>query len=247
MSLPSLPAELRTELLTLRYRKHRESTNLLLVEGISQIKELTVSNWVMRYAITSKSVRPEQIPLNLPLYAVEAGLLGRISELQHPPEVLVCVERPDSLFSALQTDQPIIFTDRIANPGNLGTMFLTGEWFGITQWLIGPGSVDPFSPKVIRAAMGSVPRIKIIISEAPSDQLRYLKQVGMRLVATAPSSTATLKLQSNDCILFGSEAHGLSQEYLDLADERYAISGIGQTESLNVAIAFAIAAYSLCA
>ena len=245
MSLPNLPADLRSELLDLRYRKHRQTSGLVVIEGMSQIRELVECGWTLRYAVTSKLIRPSELPSGLAVYLTEQALIGRISELQHPPELLVCAEYKTSTFEALDPSKPIIFTDRIADPGNLGTMFRTGEWFGIRQWLIGPGTVDPFNSKVLRAAMGSLPRLTVVASADPVKDLKKLQKQGMNLVATMPSAKTMQIPSKNSCIMFGSEAGGLSQEYVQLADSTFTIVRKGEAESLNVAIAFAITVYEI--
>lgn len=241
----NLPPHLKDELLSLRYRKHREASGLLIVEGRSQIRELADSSWKVRYAVSSKRGRPPEMPPDLPLYYAEPSLIARISELQHSPELLVCAEYAVAAFDSLNPLKPIVFTDRISDPGNLGTMLRTGEWFGITQWLIGPGTVDPYNAKVVRAAMGSLPRLTLVASVLPLEELQALRKSGMRIVASVPDSGGAVMLRQNDCLLFGSEAHGLDKEYIELSDAKYSIGRNGTTESLNVAIAFAIAAYSL--
>lgn len=246
MNLPQLPLELQHQLLDLRYRKHRHALGLVVIEGQSQIKELLSSDWELEYAVTTASTRPPELPDSLLVYETSPQFLDRVSELQHPPNCFVVAKFPVHSLSQLSTQEPIIFLDALADPGNFGTMLRTGEWFGITQWLLGPGTVDSYNPKVVRAAMGSLPRLKIVTSQEPLRDLELLKQAGMSLVATLPETTTNSELNDpNICLLFGSEAHGLGAEYIKLADQTYSIPRYGPTESLNVAVAFAITAFRL--
>jgi TrmH family RNA methyltransferase len=165
---------------------------------------------------------------------VEPELLAEVSALAHPPRV-VAVFRRDDLPRGVR---PVTLTLwRVADPGNVGTLLRAADAFG-AGIALSEGCADPTAPKAARASMGSLFRVPLSPFDEPSGQR----------VALVPSGGIPLpELDSGDAVVLvlGAEREGLPPELLAECDECVTIPQPGGGESLNVALAGAIALYEL--
>jgi TrmH family RNA methyltransferase len=137
---------------------------------------------------------------------------------------------------------------RIADPGNLGTVLRTAEWFGDRVVLLSEGSVDETNPKVTRASAGSLMRLHVARFSDAGALIETARGHGFEPVATVPSSGTPLhKIEGKRKLLvfFGSEAHGVGEDVERLCARRITIPSAGDAESLNVSVACAITLYEL--
>ncbi|MBK6524194.1 MAG: RNA methyltransferase [Crocinitomicaceae bacterium] len=131
--------------------------------------------------------------------------------------------------------------DEIKDPGNLGTILRTADWFGINTVLASENCVDLYNPKVIQASMGAVYRINYI-QDSLQKVLPDLKKSGFKLVGAAMQGKDlyTYSYPEKLALVMGSESHGISEKTNSLLDETLTIPKFGETESLNVGVAAAI-------
>jgi TrmH family RNA methyltransferase len=165
---------------------------------------------------------------------VEAELLAEVSTLGHPPRV-VAVFRRDDLPRGTRPVTLALW--HVGDPGNLGTLLRAADSFGAGVAL-SEGCADPTGPKAVRASMGSLFRVPLSAFGEPE---------GKR-VALVPSGGIPLpELDSSDevVLVLGAEREGLPEEILEQCEERVSIPHTGGAESLNVAMAGAIALYEL--
>jgi TrmH family RNA methyltransferase len=165
---------------------------------------------------------------------VEAELLAEVSTLGHPPRV-IAVFRRDDLPGGVRPLTLALW--RVGDPGNLGTLLRAADAFGAGVAL-SEGCADPTGPKAVRASMGSLFRV-------PSSA--FDEGAGKR-VALVPSGGIALQELRRDgdiVLVLGAERQGLPAEILDRCDEQVSIPQPGGGESLNVAMAGAIALYEL--
>jgi RNA methyltransferase, TrmH family len=142
---------------------------------------------------------------------------------------------------------PLLVLAGVQDPGNLGTILRSAEAFGAGGVLLGEGTVSPFNAKVVRASAGSVFRLPLARAKL-SKALRPMKELGLRLVATASHQGAPLdqaKLSPPLAIFMGSEGAGLSRDLIQEMDEVVAIPQAPQVESLNVGVATSIVLYEM--
>lgn len=140
----------------------------------------------------------------------------------------------------------ILILDGISEPGNMGTIIRTAEAAGIQCIMLKEGCTDIYSPKTVRAAMGSVFRMKF--KKMWDTDANLLKKAGFTLAATALYDSVPMeeaKFSGKRAIIIGSEANGVSEEMLKLSDIRIRIDMKGSVESLNAAVAAGIAMYAL--
>lgn len=165
---------------------------------------------------------------------VDPALLAEVSTLAHPPRVIAVYRRGHLPHGV----RPVTLgLWHVADPGNVGTLLRAADAFGAGVAL-SDGCADPTGPKAVRASMGSLFRVPLSGFDEPS---------GNR-VALVPSRGIPLpELDSGGDIVLvlGAEREGLPAEVLDRCDERASIPQPGGGESLNVAMAGAIALYEL--
>jgi TrmH family RNA methyltransferase len=133
----------------------------------------------------------------------------------------------------------LLVVEAIEKPGNLGTILRSADAAGVDALIVCDPVTDLFNPNVVRASTGVLFSVPVIIAE--SREVRaWLKEHGVRAVATTPSATALhtdTNLTGPLAIVMGSEQYGLSDFWLAEADERVRIPMAGQADSLNVAMA----------
>ncbi len=161
------------------------------------------------------------------------------------PGIMAVVAMPEETDEV--TDDTILVLDRINDPGNLGTIIRTADWFGVKTIILSEGSVDPYNEKAVRSTMGSIFRANIIQSTNVQYDIEHLKETGYSITALDMEGTDINKGKCvrKQVLLFGSESHGLSDELKALVDTTYTIPGSGDAESLNLAMSVGIALYQL--
>jgi TrmH family RNA methyltransferase len=165
---------------------------------------------------------------------VEAALLAEVSTLAHPPRVLAVFRREDLPRGA----RPVTLALwHVGDPGNVGTLLRTADAFGAGVAL-SEGCADPTGPKAVRASMGSLFRVPLsTFDEAPGKRVALVPEGGNPL--------PELRMDGAVVLVVGAERDGLPAEVLDRCEERVSIPQPGGGESLNVAMAGAIALYEL--
>ena len=159
-----------------------------------------------------------------------------------PPGILAVVKIPDAQRFP-QSSKFILALDGVSNPGNMGTIIRTAEWFGIRDIVCSPDCVEVWNPKVIQATMGSIFRTNILetnLTDFLMEQQRADKAIYGALLE------GKNLFEMNGCkdgvIVIGSESHGIREEVLPYITHPVTIPRVGasQTESLNASIAAAI-------
>jgi RNA methyltransferase, TrmH family len=167
---------------------------------------------------------------------VDQSLLADVSALGHPPRV-IGVFRRDDLPRAPLPDVGLALW-HVADPGNVGTLVRAVDALGPGFVAISAGSADPTAPKALRASMGALFRVPLVdFDEAPGRRVALVAQDGRPL--------EELELSGPTTFVLGAEREGLPPEVLARCDERATIPLAAYADSLNVAVAGAIALYEL--
>lgn len=235
------PADIRK----LHQRKYREESGRFLLEGEHLVQELEkAAAHDARLRTSQVYVTPERAhwPSQLAWLVVSERQMEQISETRAPQGIVAVA--PLLQPAAPRPGERAVYLHEIQDPGNLGTILRTLAWFGGFRCLLGPGSVDAFNGKVVRASMGAIFHVPVE-SDVPLASLpdRYprlgcLDLQGERIDAPAFGDI--------DCYIFGNEARGLPREELvPLHARPFTIPGGGAMESLNVASAMNICLYEL--
>ena len=180
----------------------------------------------------------------VPVHGLKEGVLEKIGSTRTPQPVLAVapITRPGR--DVLARDGIVVVGTLISDPGNLGTILRSAEAAGAAAIVLGPGSVDAYNPKVVRASAGAIFGIPVLEAASegwsPVEALDALGALGrQRLGADA---TGALPYDAADlarptALVLGNEAHGLDPEVTSRLDGTVAIPMAGATESLNVAMA----------
>lgn len=229
--------------------KYRRQHQLFVAEGTTNVLDF------IRSGLRSEAVYATHEWLTMykshlgEVAATEVSMkeLRKISSLKNPSEVLAIFEKPaDVTFDIKNINDLILMLDDIHDPGNLGTIIRTADWFGIQNIICSEETVDAFNPKVVQASMGSLARVQLYyhdLEEAIQSKPDYMKVFGAVLNG---DNIAEVAKPNHGIILVGSEAHGISQKLLPLIDVKITIpkhisnDQITSAESLNASIATAI-------
>ena len=137
----------------------------------------------------------------------------------------------------------LIILDDIQDPGNLGTIIRLVDASGFSDIILTKNSVDYYNEKVVRSSMGSIFHVNLHTMEK-IEIVDYLKKQQYNIVVTSLQEDSIpymeMSLDERNAFVFGNEGHGVSKEFLDIADEKVIIPISGQAESLNVAMALGI-------
>ncbi len=249
-----LPTQLLKHVHKLQQKKHRQELGEFLIEGVKGVAEaLKESEVKMVFVEEQRRAEPEIAEIlaqatgrKIEYHFVGRKDIGEIKTTDTYPGVSAVVAMEAVEFEDI-TDGPILCLDQVNDPGNLGTIIRTADWFGIKNILLSEGSVDPYNEKVVRSTMGSLFRTKIFEAEYVAETLEELKEKGYHLYALTLGGKDMSEIQPSpkSVYIFGSESHGIREEILELCDGKYTIPGKGGAESLNVGVAVGVVLYSL--
>ena len=171
---------------------------------------------------------------------------GRLSDLETPSGLLAVFALPDrEAADVLSAPGPVLVLSGVGDPGNAGTLVRSAEAFGAAGVLFGRGGVDPFSPKVVRAAMGSLFRLPVAQVDA-AELTALAEQTGRPLIATGMDGEdiRIARLPYDAIVAVGNERRGV-RDWLPRWDRLVRIPQRGATESLNAGVAGSIVLYEL--
>lgn len=240
------------ELKALSSKKERERHGLFLVEGEKCFID-TYGAFPLRYLICSKDwiIRhPEyERKLQNEILISDKRNIEIISTLNTPPEVIGVFEKPlaTDFLPSLENDKFYLLLDEIQDPGNLGTIIRTCDWFGIYDIFASKNTVDVYSPKVIQSTMGSLSRVKVhyLDLEKLIENNRKIKVIGTLLNGLPLNETNVGK---GGMLIMGNEGRGISEnlkKYIDVALTITPANLKSHPDSLNVAIATAITLFHI--
>lgn len=226
--------------------RHRKSEGSFFAEGVRLVEEAAAVNWPMEFVLYDETLSERGLTLlttleahhNLEVAQITPKLMAEISDTESPQGILAVLKQTPLSLPSLPTF--VIVADQIRDPGNMGTLLRTAEAAGADAVLLSPGTVDAFSPKVIRAGMGA--HFHLPIHDLPwKDIQTYLDHLPVFLA----ESSAGIPLWEADlaqpcALLIGSEAFGASAMGEKLATHKITIPMAGRAESLNAAVAAAI-------
>ena len=173
----------------------------------------------------------------------------KLTALKSPSEVLAIFNLPDmKLPETIIEDNLVLVTDDIKDPGNLGTIIRTADWFGVKNIICSAETVDAFNPKVVQATMGSLARVNVSYGNL-TDWLEGVEGNNIYGAVLNGENIKSIDKSNKSILIIGSEAHGISNEVLKYVNFPLTIprSGSGGAESLNAAVAASILLYSFSA
>ncbi len=224
------------QLKQLQLKKFRKQDGLYLVEGVKMVEELLQSGHKIR-AVYCHQEFVDQFPNTV---VIKSDIMKQISTMATPPGVIAVAEIPKPKKLNLNMGWTLALND-INDPGNLGTMLRTADWFGISQVICSENCVDAFSPKVVQASMGAIFRISVHYLDMQSALNDCAKnEVKIYAADMKGEQLDSINFPNNGILLMGSESHGIGLALRPLVNHWVNIPGKGKTESLNVSVAAGI-------
>ena len=227
---------------SLHQKKVRKEKGLFIVEGLKSILEFINSDYVIDSVFYTENLMPKlgNLSRNIKSVEITESELSRISALNTPQAILAVVQIPkqDDLSINKLNGPFLIALDGIQDPGNLGTIIRTADWFGIHTIVCSMDTAEAYNPKVVQASMGSLSRVNVIYTPL-SDFLDKTKLPVYGALLNGNSVYETNFRQAG-IILLGNEGKGISEELQGRINYPVTIPRFGNAESLNVAISASI-------
>ncbi len=244
---------------SLHSAKGRKGSNLFLIEGAELIKEALREGWDIDEILITNTFGEEEGGRELlkltelaevPSAYCSNADMDRMSDAKTPQGAVALAKIPDqrSVASIASSEEILLVCEQISDPGNLGTLLRTADWFGIQYIIVGKGSADPFNPKVVRSTAGAIFRVRIDTADDLADFISSEISSGRKLYAatmTGERLPEDLPRKGLRGLVIGHEKRGVTSEIESLCTSTVRISGSGRTESLNLAVAAGILMYSL--
>ena len=234
----------------LHQKKFRDESGLFIVEGIKSVDDLLHSSFEVQEVLATEAWVGEHendVPSAAELTLVTSSEMERLSAWKNPQPVMAVVQIPQRALSDIQYDYPLLILDDIRDPGNMGTIIRTADWFGIRQLVCSQTTVELYNPKVIQATMGSFTRVKVYYTDLEyfiDKNLKERRVLGAFLEGTAVQH---FKFQPSDVIVIGNEANGITESVAGKINTKILIDSpvksADKAESLNASIAAAILMY----
>lgn len=212
--------------------KARRETGLHLIEGDKLVRDAFASG----ARITTVFAREGAAAFDgVETVFVSESVMDALSTAKTPQDLCAVAETPDVRCPAAYPEGLVIVLDRLQDPGNLGTIVRTADALGAAGVLISPDSADPFSPKALRAGMGSTYHLPIYIGSL-RDELPRLREQGFVCICGHLKGSETLPaIERRTALVVGNEGQGVSDETAAQCVP-YRMPMRGRAESLNAAV-----------
>lgn len=232
---------------SLQDRKGRLEHGAFLVEGEKCVSELLRhAPQLLRTLIVTADTRQEfaacAATLGKRVVAVEPHVMRAVCECKTPQNVAAVADipAPADVGSGF-----IVALDDVQDPANAGTIIRTADAAGCGGVVLSLGSADPYSPKAVRASMGSLFHLTVVRTDLRVYLEGLLKNGYQVAGADLKGQTDFQLMADKTCLVIGNEARGISEEILALSTICVRIPIYGKAESLNAAVAAGILIYKI--
>ena len=244
------------EAASLSEKKYREKLGAFLVEGVKLVREAVLQGSDVLSVLVRTGAGEAALSLardaensGLVVYELSSEAFVRVVKTETPQDIAAVLALPgldEGAFFEKTGAGNILVLDRLQDPGNVGTLIRTAEAMGFKGILGIKGTADPFQPKVVRAAAGSILRMPVLICERGEAACCVLERNGRRIFAAAAgegsADCSETDIADGAAIVIGNEGSGISEEIKTRA-QLIRIPMQGNTESLNAAIAGSLIMY----
>ena len=239
----------------LTQKKYRQSEQKFLIEGVHLVEEALQSDWeVEAIVLDSNGFVKEvgklgswEVGKEVPLFECPGKDFSKLTDTVTSQGIVAVVKMRDCSLENFWKDLPIrsiiVALDDIADPGNIGTILRTCDWFGVDGVLLSENSVELYNAKVIRSTMGAIFHLPIISDVDLRSAIKDARKKEFEVIGTVLDGGKSLDkftFPEKSIIVFGNEAHGISKTIQELSGTNLTIPKYGKAESLNVAISCGI-------
>lgn len=227
---------------SLKVKKYRLREKRFIVEGAKNVLELTDSDFDIELILCTDEFIETYGKLLSDYHTVivDVQLLSDVGTFGTNTTCLAMVRMKDEVAEEIDLKRKIFALDGVGDPGNLGTIIRTLDWFGFDQIACSHDTAELYNPKVINSSMGSFTRVNILYVDLDE----YLHKCDLPVYGAQMDgmNLYEAKIEDPSVIVMGSESHGISDRVKARLDHSISIPKMGNAESLNVAIATGVIA-----
>ncbi len=223
---------------SLQIKKYRKQEQCFLVEGAKSVQELVASDFEVSLIAGTQDFLSTGKWNGIETVEVSEKELETLGEFQSNNGAVAVARMKDNEPLVVRSGEFAIMLDDIRDPGNLGTIIRTADWYGITRIIASNETADFYNSKVITSTMGSFTRVRLYYT----DLEQYLASAKSRVFGAYldGKSVYSTDFGNGGIILIGSESHGISPKLEKFVSDKITIPRIGKAESLNAGIATAV-------
>jgi TrmH family RNA methyltransferase len=218
-------------------KKHWLQESVYLIEGPKLLDEALKSNVELKKIYATRDWLGSNDIGGVEFEEVDELMLSRLSQLQTANQVLAFVYKKENEKTDYSKQLTLVL-DGIQDPGNLGTIIRTADWFGIQHILVTEDTASMYNPKVIQSTMGSCFRVQVEVGDIEKMIAQYTLPVIGTLLSGKSIYEAVIPV--NGFLVIGNESKGIRPALQNLITHPVAIPKFGEAESLNAAVATGI-------
>jgi TrmH family RNA methyltransferase len=219
------------------HKKHWAEETVYIIEGPKLLEEALKANCAIEKIYATSAWLDQQGLLGVPVETVDEVMLARMSQLNTPNQVIALVKKQQTALMPFDKTFTLLL-DGIQDPGNLGTIIRTADWFGIQQIIVTSDTASIYNPKVIQSTMGSCFRVMVNVADVETVlATNKLPVLGALLTGDTVYKT---QLPAIGFLLIGNESKGIRENLKQFITNPIAIPKFGGAESLNAAVATGI-------
>jgi TrmH family RNA methyltransferase len=227
---------------SLYHKKNRDKEGLFIAEGIKITEELLSSGFTIKKIYALKEWIDNHPEISNVIEVDESGL-NRISNFETPQKVLTVAAQKNTAQLPDLNNSITLVLDGIQDPGNLGTIMRTADWFGIKNIIASPDTVDVYNPKVIQSTMGSFTRVNIFYRDL--EELLAVQSIMVFGAMLEGEDIKSLQKPGACLLVIGNESKGIRPYLQSFIRKKISIPKTGNAESLNAAVATGIILWEL--
>ena len=229
---------------SLKLGKFRNISRTFIAEGPKLFDEIIQSELEIEsiFALKNFLDNNDSILRNHEIYELTETELGKVSMLKTPNQVILVVKIPEFDIDWDDMNKNLVLAlHDIRDPGNMGTIIRTADWFGVRQIICSKECVDIYNPKVVQATMGSISRVRVHYLNLGEFLHQHSNEVTVFGAMLDGDNIYDETLPDNGIIMVGNESQGIPEGLSEYIQRKVSIpSGGSSTESLNASIATAI-------
>lgn len=235
---------------SLQQKKFREESGSFVAEGPKLVKELIITGkfncqniyateeWVLQNDKFLKQHAETEITI------VKDFELQKLAGYATANKVVAVFKQADQRIDVDPAGQVTLALDGIQDPGNLGTIIRSADWFGVKAIVCSENTADLYNPKVVQSTMASIGRVDVQYRPL-KDWLSLHSKIPKYAATLDGKPSATLAGVDEGILVIGNESQGVSEDLLKLVDSRITIPKFGSAESLNAGVATSILLYAM--
>lgn len=227
----------------LKEKKYRDLSNCYVIEGIKLLKEAIEENAKIKQIVIcddceKNGTLDQKLLYEIAKYNcvyVTEKVFNILTDVANPQGILAVIEKGNNLTEINWNEDLILILDNLQDPGNLGTILRTADSANLKQIIVSKNCGDIYNPKVVRATMGAIFRVKVLESENLAETIKEIKKHKFTVLATDLKESKSIYEESYNktAVLIGNEANGVEEEILELADRKIKIPMLRKNRKLK--------------